>query len=362
MLMRGKQQPQKRKTGKKLIRKDNKIPRNPSNKTNSVAAAYSTGTSGRSPIIRATRDSCRIQHREFIGNVTGTVAFNVTKFVMNPGLVGSFPWLSTIASSWEEYKFRNLKIRYLTRTGSATPGSVIIAPDYDASDDNPSSETTLATYQDARGDAPWKDMEVKLQRLDLSGPVKRHFVRNTALAANQDIKLYDVANLFVATTDGTAVAWGKLWIEYDVEFFVPQLPPSGAVQLRGGLALGNGTVTKANPFGTGPLLDPELVGFTIGATSILQFLGNGNFLLAWNVIGTVIVASVDPVMGAGVAIIAANTSEDIDAGGLKATKRITVLVSDFATSTINFGGCYAGSGSITAIRLNVGTAPLNSFG
>jgi len=48
MLMRGKQQPQKRKTGKKLIRKDNKIPRNPSNKTNSVAAAYSTGTSGRS--------------------------------------------------------------------------------------------------------------------------------------------------------------------------------------------------------------------------------------------------------------------------------------------------------------------------
>lgn len=48
--------------------------------------------------------------------------------------------------------------------------------------------------------------------------------------AGQDNKTYDVANFFFAVTEETGTnAIGKLWVEYDVEFFVPQLSPTAAI-------------------------------------------------------------------------------------------------------------------------------------
>lgn len=366
ILMRGKQLPKKTKSGK-VRRKSTVTPfqsRAPkqSFSQGSVAAAYATTTSGRAPNIVASRDSCRVQHKEFIGNVSGTVLFTLLKLVLNPGLGATFPWLSTIANSWEEYRFRYLRIRYLTRTGSTTPGSIIIAPDYDASDADPSSETVLSSYQDSRGDAPWKDLLVPISRVDMSGPVKRHFVRSSALAANQDIKLYDVANVFVATTDGTAVPWGKLWIEYDVEFFVPQLPPTGAVSLKGGLIIGNTTITKANPFGTAPQFDPDETGVTVNGGSIMTFSANGDYVLAWNVIGTAIVPSIDPTVTVGVALVPADTSGDVSAASTTETKRVCITVTNFITGSLQFGACYSAAGTITAIRMIASQLPLGSVG
>jgi hypothetical protein len=224
-----------------------------------------------------------VVHREFIGNVTGSVAFAVgNTFAVQPGLAASFPWLATIAQNWETYRFRKLHLCYYTRTGSNVPGSVIMAHDPDASDAAPSTEQVMASYANCQEDAPWKDICLKLDLKALNDLGPRKFVRTGALAANQDIKLYDSGNAYVAGVDGTAVNWGKLWFEYDVEFFTPQLPPTGDV-IPGGLITGGGTLTAANPLGTVPVLDTSSAGLSIasaGAASIVTFTNPGTYLLS----------------------------------------------------------------------------------
>jgi hypothetical protein len=121
----------------------------------------------------------------------------------------------------------------------------MLIPDYDAADLAPQSEQVASAYYGTQEDAPWKDNCLTFDNRRLAG---ERFIRQTALGANLDVKTYDVANAYVNTVDGTAVAWGKVWFEYDVTLFNPQLPSTGAPQI-GTLANG-GTPTQASPFGT----------------------------------------------------------------------------------------------------------------
>jgi len=250
-----------------------------------VAAAYSSGQRVGAPRMSGTRDSVRIVHRELIGSITGTVGFTVASAIpLNPGLSGSFPWLSSQAQSWERYRFNKLRFCYFTRTGSSTPGSVLLVPDYDASDAQPVSEQVASTYEDVEEDAPWKDIccELRLSALNALGPSK--FVRTGQLLANQDVKTYDSGNFFLVTTDGTAVPWGKLWVEYDITLMTPQLPPGGggALQAQAG--------TSTAPTTANMLASPTFVAnssnlFTI-AGEVLTFLVAGDYLVVYNVLGT----------------------------------------------------------------------------
>ena len=250
----------------------------------SVAAAYSTRSQGSAPKIQATRDSSRIRHREFLGNITGSVAWTIGQTIaVNPGLQSSFPWLSVSAQAWEQYKFHKLRYCYYTRTGTNIPGSVLMSPDYDAADAAPASEQIQSTYDDTVEDAPWKDICLVMKPDLMAGPMKRHYIRNGALSANSDIKLYDVANVYIGTVDGTAVSWGKLWVEYDVEFFIPQLPPNG------GLAFGSvsGTTgTAASLITSAVTTNGNLISGLAGNVLSLQNMIIGNEYLIQSVCST----------------------------------------------------------------------------
>jgi len=194
----------------------------------SVAAAYSSRMKSKAAVIRASGDRVRIIHKELIGSISGSVNFTVQQTVaLNPGLAASFPWLATQAQAWERYRWNSIRFCYYTRTGSTTPGSVIMIPDYDAADSAPISEQIASVYEDTEEDAPWKNISCTLRSSSLHALGPSKFVRIGSLSANQDIKTYDAGNFFLATTDGTAVSWGKLWVEYDVELFTPQLNPAG---------------------------------------------------------------------------------------------------------------------------------------
>jgi hypothetical protein len=256
-----------------------------------AASAYATGQVGEAPTVVATRETCRVTHREFIANVTGTVAFTIAQtLAINPGIAATFPWLSVIAQNWETYRFRKLRLCYYTRTGTNVPGSVIMAHDPDASDPAPASEQIMTTYEMCVEDAPWKDIMMVFSLLGMNDIGPRKFVRTAALAANQDIKLYDSGNAFVATVDGTAVSWGKLWLEYDIDFFTPQLPPLGAALVLGGQIVGAGVFSAANPLGTTPALDAQAVGISADALSNLTFTNPATYLVQFSVVGTVVSA------------------------------------------------------------------------
>jgi len=235
-----------------------------------VAAAYATSQrTGQAQIFRNGLDSCRIIHRELVASITGSGAFTVAQaLALNPGIAASFPWLSNEAAGWEKYKFNGLRFCYYTRTGSNVPGSMMLAPDYDASDAAPASEVAASSYEDTEEDAPWKDICCALATRELMGDMKERYVRTGTLAANQDIKMYDCGNLFACTVDGTAVNWGKLWVEYDVTLITPHTPPGG-FQASGTLHAGGGTIAAATPFGAVPLATGPVI-LAGAATNVLS--------------------------------------------------------------------------------------------
>jgi len=184
----------------------------------------------------------------------------------------------------------------------------------------------------------------------------RHFTRSGALEANLDIKTYDVGNLHLCTVDGTAVNWGKLWVEYDVDFFVPQLPPTGQLALVGGRILGATSQTAANPFGTAPTLDAQAAGMAISNASVLTFQSAGSYVLSMSYTGTVITAVTTPVMGSGATLIA-NVSW-IPTAATTAGALYTVTVTDPATATMAFA---LTATTITGAVLVCGTGPSGSY-
>lgn len=317
----------------------------------SVGAAYATGQAGKAPRITRGQDFTRVQHRELVTNLSGTTAFTVAQsLAINPGLSATFPWLSIMANAFEEYRFNSLKVEYFTRTGTNIPGSVILAPDYDASDGAPASEQIASSYMDSCEDAPWKDIVCNLPSGRLNRADQNRFVRSGALGANQDIKLYDAATVHLCTVDGTAVNWGKVWLSYDVTFRIPQLNPAGNPPFGGGVT-GGGATTGANPLGTVPAVDAGSKGFIVSAASVITFTALGDFIIAGFFDGTVI-SAIGCTLGAGVAnigergiFIAAATT-----GQLYQALRVTSLVA--ATATIT-----ATATTITLSRVDVGQAP-----
>lgn len=194
----------------------------------SAPVSMSSAQKTKAPQVAQTRGGVRIRHRELIGTVNGSVAFSATKYVCNPGMAATFPWLAPQAAQWEQYRFHRLAFEFITRTSTATVGSVLLAPDYDPRDPSPSTEAQVSAYQDAVEDATWRDQRCELNVASMHSLGPRKFIRSAAIGLS-DIKTYDVANLFMCTTEeANTNAIGKLWVDYDVEFFVPQIGASSS--------------------------------------------------------------------------------------------------------------------------------------
>jgi hypothetical protein len=267
-----------------------------------VAAAYAKGQRSSAPRIEATRDQVRIVHRELIGSITGSVVFTTSQTVaLNPGLPASFPWLATQAQAWERYRFNRLRFCYYTRTGSNVPGSVMMIPDYDASDAAPFSEQIASTYEDVEEDAPWKDIECELRPASLHALGPSKFVRTNVLSANLDIKTYDAGNFFLATVDGTAVSWGKLWVEYDVTLMTPQLNPAGSGVIVS-QHLSGSTPTTAALLGAAPVTASNSANLVGLVGEVLTFNQAGKFSVVYAVDATTSVTQT------GVPTLSANAS------------------------------------------------------
>jgi hypothetical protein len=326
------------------------------NTNQSVAGvAYASKQVGRSPNVKQnTSNSCRIQHSELLSSITGTVGFTSQSFALNPGISTSFPWLSVIAQNWEEYRFCNLRFRYVTRSSTANPGSLMMAADFDAADAAPLTEQIMSSYESCVEDAPWKEIMCPLKTQSLQGQVPRHYVRTAALAANLDIKTYDCGNFFIATTDGTAVPWGKLWVDYDVEFFIPQLPAPGVLDISGGLVTAGGVMSAANPLGSVPVADAQNQDITVDNASLLTFTDLGDFVVTNYITGTVI-SAFTAVFGAGVTSLFQGIGIS---GGVSAVNIYRVRVTSLVAATMSFS---ATATTITGGTLNVGEAPANSL-
>lgn len=187
------------------------------------ARAYQT----RDPQIQNNGKICIVKHRELLETITGNTNFQIPfSYQINPGLASSFPWLSGIANQWEQYRFNRLVYHYIPRCSTTKVGSVMLVPDYDVLDAPPQNEREASTYFEAIEDASWREIRCNLQPASLQPMGPKKYVRSGSVSS--DLKTYDGGKLYVCVNgqdDTTAI--GKLWVEYEVSFYVPQTNSTG---------------------------------------------------------------------------------------------------------------------------------------
>jgi len=171
-----------------------------------------------------------ISHREYLGNVTGSIGFENSTFSINPGLSSSFPFLSQIAANYEEYSFVQLGYTYISLLSSATAsgvvGSIIMTTDYNAGDQPYNSTNEMLNNIGTISARPTDGPVVHMVECDPSKNVQGSgFVRIGSIPAKEDIKTYDMG-IFQLATEGMPVndqIQGQLWVSYQCVLRKPKL-------------------------------------------------------------------------------------------------------------------------------------------
>lgn len=167
-------------------------------------------------------------HREYIGDISTTTAFTIAKYPIQPGLASGFPWLSTVANRYSEYKFHGViyEFRSLTTdySNSGTPGYINFATNYDADAAAYATKQQMDNSEFAVSTKPTKNLAHMIECDRKQAPFNELYVRN---GTQTSYKNYDLGNLFVATGGASsAIVVGELWVTYCVEFFKPIISPA----------------------------------------------------------------------------------------------------------------------------------------
>lgn len=179
------------------------------------------GVSGGSAAIQVTTIPMRSEKVAEI-SLPATSGFKVERFQINAGLLQSFPWLNQIAQGYEKYRFKRIQARFVPKVGiysdAAKVGNVLMSVDYDSVDPDPPGPDWMENTNPHTVCTASKPSSLKFNANGW------RYVRAGNVPGGTDIRLYDVCTLFVATSDFTDVntVIGKLYLDYEVEFAVPQ--------------------------------------------------------------------------------------------------------------------------------------------
>jgi len=286
------------------------------------------------PMFKNNSGSTRLRHREFITDINSYTNFTELSYAINPGLQQSFPWLSQIASYYEQYRFHGLIYEFKSTSANALNstntalGTIIMATEYDVLDVPFTNKQQMEAYEFSSSCKPSDCMIHPVECDPRQTTITELYVRSTAPLAgsNSDLRFHDLGNFQIAGVGSQAVAVvGELWVSYDVEFFKPKIiTPLGAdllyTHIRGSLA--------ANLwFGSAQVVAPSsTIVLTTGASNTLTFPSGipGRYLI----------------------VLSAETGTTTFTGGVAGSTGLVVLTA-FNNNT-NF---YIGSGSGTGVAI-----------
>lgn len=189
-------------------------------------------------------DGIVISRREYVSEIygpppisgvpgTATVPFSVQSFPLNPGLEGTFPWLSQLAQNYDEYELIQLIFTYKSTTTESTSstngqvGTIIMATNYNAAAPNFSDKVTMMQYAFANSERITRSCQhgVECDPSKLSGPAGE-YVRNNPVVAGQDLKTYDHGRFQIAVANCAPafsnISIGELWVSYTIKLRKPK--------------------------------------------------------------------------------------------------------------------------------------------
>ena len=181
--------------------------------------------------------SVTISNVEYVRDIyapSTNAPFTVSTLAINPGLPVAFPWLSQIASNYQEYElvqciytFKSTIADFAAASGQV--GQVIMATQYNPSLEAFADKETMMMYE---GSMSCKTSSNMLQGVEcdphkLAATTGRKYVRSGNVASSEDLKEYDQGVLNIALLNPPATylgqVMGELWVSYTVTLRKPRL-------------------------------------------------------------------------------------------------------------------------------------------
>jgi len=247
------------------------------------------------PKFHQTRQSTIVCHREYIGDITGTAAFNNVAYPLNPGISQTFPWLATVAQNYQEYKFHGLIFEFnpliTDFVTNGAPGVVVMATNYNADAPNYATKQQMENAEYSVAVKPTKALIHGVECARDMTVLPQAYVRTGAPPAGQDLRLYDLGNFQFATASNPVQNLGELWVSYCVEFLKPIMPATidGNVNTYvAARSVTNGT----NPLGLIQVATSGSITATVTGTAITWYSPPGSkwqLTVSW--IGTAVAIS-----------------------------------------------------------------------
>jgi len=186
------------------------------------------------PPTFSTRDEgLRVSHREFIADISGTTTFTNTVFPIDPMQGQTFPWMSQVASNFEEYEFNGLVFEYKATSGTAVSstntalGTVILGTQYDVELDAFPDKLNMENYEFSTSAVPYCNQMHPVECKPSLGVFgHRYCAPGDGIPSGADPRLYQIGNFQIATTgmQSGVTTIGELWVTYDISFYKPRLP------------------------------------------------------------------------------------------------------------------------------------------
>lgn len=241
-------------------------------------------------VTQGKKKSTIVSHREFLANLEGNLTYEVSAYALNPGLSETFPWLFNTAKNYEKYRVKKFIVELLTNSGSSASGTYGLAIDYNAADPAPNTEQQLMAFQGATNSSVWNSCILRSDKFNIGSAYKELFVRTGNVPAGEDLKTFDFGTLYAYTTGSANDALlGKIYVDYEIEFFTPQLGVFND-SFAESLQVTANAPLRAAPFGTSGQVKT-------GGLDIIFLDGDsyssppGSYLVAFEVDGTAMAAN-----------------------------------------------------------------------
>lgn len=257
------------------------------------------------PKFSSTAQTNIVCHREYLGDIMGTAAFNNTAYPLNPGMAATFPWLSGISDAYQEYRFHGIVFEFRPLitdfVTSGAPGVVVMATNYNADVPTYATKQQMENSEFAVSIKPTIALMHGVECATTQTILPQRYIRSGAVPAGQDYRLYDYGNFQFATQNNPTQNLGELWVSYCVEFFKPIMPLDvAATPLTGHSS--RTTVSAASPLGSVGIANTGNLALTMTPTTItFNAIPQQRYLVTMTWSGTSVVITVPGVSQSGLA-------------------------------------------------------------
>jgi hypothetical protein len=192
--------------------------------TKVVSVALSEGYTRKfsKPIMKTLKDGIRVSHKEYVGTITASTDLSYAKLRINPADPATFPWLSTMAGSYEKFKIVAMKIHYQKNCATVTPGFVYIYPDYNVEREAMTTPELFLNTMDVKETSPWVSCQVDVIAKKLNQTMT--YLIRSPYETYTNYLLYDPLNVYIGTAESQSNDpnnIGRIFIEYVIDLMIP---------------------------------------------------------------------------------------------------------------------------------------------